>query len=101
MTTSPPKNAAIVSSSEQTPKCPACAKRLMSRIAKLCSWCGAPIPNSLRLSPEEIRQVHAEDAAAKEKLEALEEKRAVADGKKAIHEGVVESVVSQILKRLQ
>jgi hypothetical protein len=73
----------------------------MSRIAKTCSWCGGAIPDSMRLSPEEIRRVYAEEAVAKEKLEALEEKRAAQEGKKAIQELTAEAVIKQVFRHLE
>lgn len=73
----------------------------MSRIAKLCSWCGAAIPDSLRLSAEEIRRVQVEEAAAKDKLKAMEDARAVRDEKKAMQEFAAEHVAKQVLRHLE
>jgi hypothetical protein len=41
----------------------------MSRVAKLCSWCGAKIPDELRLSPDEIKAIEDREAATRQKFE--------------------------------
>jgi hypothetical protein len=72
----------------------------MSRMAKSCSWCSAPIPDTLRFSPEEIQQIHAEETAAKQRLEGVEQDRAVKEGQQAIQKVVGEIVGTEIVKRL-
>jgi hypothetical protein len=56
----------------------------MSRVAKLCSWCSAPVPDALRFTPEEIATIHASEAAAKRKLELIEHARAIQNGKQEV-----------------
>ena len=65
----------------------------MSRIAKVCSWCGAKIPDELRLPPREIRKVEEEEVARKNELIAMEDARKVRDGKKALQELAAEGVL--------
>lgn len=86
----------------KTPNCPACSKPLMSRVAKLCSWCSAPVPETLRFTPGEIAAIHAGEAAAKKKLGSIEHARAVQDGKQAVQnlagEAAGASIVAAIVK---
>ena len=91
-----------MSATEKTPSCPACSKPLMSRVAKLCSWCSAPVPDALRFTPEEIAAIHASEAAAKKKLELMEHAQAVQDGKQEVQnlagEVVGGAIVAAIVK---
>jgi hypothetical protein len=48
--------------------CPSCHRVLYNRRLKNCGFCGAPIPESLRFTPEEI-------AALDGKMAELEEQR--------------------------
>jgi len=48
----------------------------MSRLARLCSWCSAPLPKSLQPSPAEVRRIETEEAASKQRLETLAQARA-------------------------
>jgi len=49
-------------------KCPSCQRMLYNRRLKACGFCGAPIPEELRFTPEEI-------AALDRKAAELEEQR--------------------------
>jgi len=49
-------------------KCPSCQRVLYNRRLKACGFCGAPIPEELRFTPEEI-------AALDRKMAELEEQR--------------------------
>ena len=49
-------------------KCPSCERILYSRRLKACGFCGAPIPEELRFTPDEI-------AAQDRKMAEFEEQR--------------------------
>jgi hypothetical protein len=64
--------------------CPACSKPLMSRVAKLCSWCSAPVPDALRFTSEEIAQIQASEADAIKRRELVEQALAVQHAKQGV-----------------
>jgi hypothetical protein len=49
-------------------QCPTCQRVLYNRRLKRCGFCGAPIPEGLRFTPEE-------SAALEQKMAELEEQR--------------------------
>ena len=67
-------------------------------MAKLCSWCGAAIPDSLRYSPEESAAILREEAEAKTSRDAAEKERDTKEAKKVIAEIACEVAGFEILK---
>ena len=69
-------------------RCPSCSKGLLSRIAKTCSWCGAEIPDELRLTEEEIKEIDKEHADARRALGEQRERNQ--PKKKALIHGIAD-----------
>lgn len=80
------------------PKCPSCARGLLSRIAKLCSWCGAHIPDSIRYTPAELAVILAEEAEAQAARDAAEKERENQAIKDALTKAACEIAGVEILK---
>lgn len=83
------------------PACPTCSKPLMSRMAKLCSWCSAPIPDVLRFTPVEIQRIHTEEAAAKKTLKDTEKDRALEKGNKSREQATAAIITTQVIRLIQ
>jgi len=73
-------------------RCPSCQRELYNRRLKACGFCGAPIPEELRFTPEEIAKLDRETAELEEKRRAREqtaakeeEERQRASGDAGIH----------------
>ena len=65
--------------------CPACEREIYTRRRKTCEFCGAALPEEVRLSPEEIAavdqeiaEIHARRELAREKEEEERRKPAAA-----------------------
>ena len=67
----------------------------MNNFAETCSWCGAEIPDELRLTEEEIKEIDKEHAEARE---ALEEKREENEKRKMERER--NSLISEVVGHL-
>ena len=52
--------------------CPDCGRDIVNRAVDCCLYCGAPIPEELRFSADEIRQ---NEAAAEEIIRQADERR--------------------------
>ncbi len=48
----------------------------MSRMSKLCSWCGGQIPAELRFSPEEAAAILRDEAEAAANRDTVQKQRA-------------------------
>ena len=56
-------------------KCPSCQRVLYNRRLEACGFCGAPIPEELRFTPEEIAQLDRSMASSEEQRRHREQLR--------------------------
>jgi hypothetical protein len=70
-------------------------------MAKLCSWCSAPIPDALRFTPAEIQRIDTEEAAARNALENMEKNRALEKGKKSREQATAAMITTQTIRIIQ
>ena len=56
-------------------KCPSCGKPLVSRVAPLCSFCGARLPAELLFTKEEKARFEADESRARKALEETDAER--------------------------
>lgn len=64
-------------------KCPSCQRVLYNRRLEACGFCGAPIPEELRFTPEEMAELDRKMAQSEEQRRHREQVRVQEDEKQA------------------
>lgn len=55
-------------------KCPACQRSILTRRSGVCSFCGVPLPSELRLTPEQLQAIEAEERELARRRKQREER---------------------------